>query len=85
MGAGQLVTPMAFTPTLWARLLKDGAIVEIQEPEADVPEDTPALEIDATRSAISYAKEHGIDLTGLVGSGADGRITLKDVKVVADA
>lgn len=38
--------------------------------------------INATDSAIALAAEHGIDLTNLVGSGADGRITQPDVKAL---
>lgn len=36
--------------------------------------------IDATSSAIEYASEHDLDIAGLVGSGADGRMTLNDVR-----
>jgi hypothetical protein len=41
LGANQPCTPQAFTPTLWAALLKEGAIVEIvpepeQEPKQEV-------------------------------------------------
>jgi pyruvate/2-oxoglutarate dehydrogenase complex dihydrolipoamide acyltransferase (E2) component len=37
----------------------------------------------ATESAIKQAKELGIDLDEIEGSGAEGRITVRDVKQVA--
>jgi 2-oxoglutarate dehydrogenase E2 component (dihydrolipoamide succinyltransferase) len=37
---------------------------------------------DATDSAAELAAEHGIDLTTIKGTGAGGRIVLRDVKAV---
>ena len=42
-------------------------------------------EIDATDSAKALAKENGIDLSSVKGSGDGGRITKPDVQAVVDA
>jgi pyruvate dehydrogenase E2 component (dihydrolipoamide acetyltransferase) len=39
-------------------------------------------DIDATEAAVEFAVEHGIDLAGVTGSGAGGRITKGDVEAV---
>jgi pyruvate/2-oxoglutarate dehydrogenase complex dihydrolipoamide acyltransferase (E2) component len=41
-------------------------------------------EHNATEAAIRQASELGVDLGELEGSGADGRITVKDVKQAAE-
>lgn len=41
--------------------------------------------IDATDAAIELAEKHGIDLAGLDGTGADGRILVSDVEAVVEA
>ena len=51
---------------------------------ATEPETRPDIElfddVNATDSAIIYASQNGIDLSGVEGTGKDGRITLADVK-----
>jgi 2-oxoglutarate dehydrogenase E2 component (dihydrolipoamide succinyltransferase) len=42
-------------------------------------------EIDATDAARALAAENGIDLASVRGSGADGRITVGDVRAVLEA
>ncbi len=42
-------------------------------------------EIDATDAARREAKERGLDLTQIEGTGTDGRITVDDVKKAAEA
>jgi len=49
------------------------------EPEPEIEED-----VDATASAIELAKEHGIDLYAIQGSGKDGRILKVDVVEAVD-
>jgi len=39
--------------------------------------------INATKSAVAYADEHDIDLSGLVGTGTGSKITLNDVRKAA--
>lgn len=46
------------------------------EVRAEVPEATPA--------AIKLAEEHGIDLLGVEGTGADGKIVVGDIKNVVE-
>ena len=60
---------------------------EVAAPEADVaeaevaaPEVEAAPEIDITDAARKLGEEHGIDLAGLEGSGAGGRILKGDVE-----
>lgn len=42
-------------------------------------------EVNATDTAIKLAQEHGIDLSTVQGTGADGRILKTDVQAVVDA
>ena len=39
----------------------------------------------ATPAALKAAQEHGVDLDEIEGTGADGRITVKDVREAAEA
>jgi pyruvate/2-oxoglutarate dehydrogenase complex dihydrolipoamide acyltransferase (E2) component len=43
-----------------------------------------AEKLNATEAAIRQASELGVDLEELEGSGAEGRITVKDVKQAAE-
>jgi pyruvate/2-oxoglutarate dehydrogenase complex dihydrolipoamide acyltransferase (E2) component len=43
------------------------------------------LEIDATEAAAGLARDHGIDLATVKGTGKGGRITEPDVQKVVDA
>lgn len=43
-----------------------------------------ASDIVATTDALAYAKEHGIDMLTVRGTGRGGKILLRDVKAVAD-
>lgn len=52
--------------------------IAILDPE---PEEEPEVEINATAAAIEYAAEHGIDLSDVEGTGSDGKIILRDVKI----
>lgn len=65
----------------------ENALSEAQKNVADL--DTEKLikqgEIDATDAARREAKERGLDLTEVEGTGSDGRITVDDVKKAADA
>lgn len=51
-------------------------VKRIPEPRITVEID----DIDASKSAIKYAEAEGIDLKEVEGTGADGKITLPDVK-----
>ena len=65
----------------------ENSLGEAQKNVADL--DTEKLikqgEIDATDAARREAKERGLDLTEVEGSGTDGRITVDDVKKAAEA
>lgn len=50
------------------------------EIEADVPESQGGEHVEATEEAAKLAAAHGIDLARLEGSGAAGRILVKDVE-----
>ena len=39
---------------------------------------------EATPSALAYAQQHNIDLAGIQGTGAGGRIVLKDVEALQE-
>ena len=55
------------------------------EPVAKVEAKATAPEgIDATDTAVSLAAEHGIDLATVTGTGAGGKIVLRDVKALID-
>ena len=69
--ARQHVTPAAFTPELWGRLLDDGAIVEIVPPAPPIPEpdDEPEPETAVSLDALNIdqlkalADENGVPYT----------------------
>jgi cytoskeletal protein CcmA (bactofilin family) len=49
--------------------------------DKEIPEAFPAKEeINATKAAVDLAEGEGIDLRKVVGTGADGRITINDVR-----
>jgi len=51
------------------------------EPALEIPEAFPKdVEINATSAARDLASENGIDLTNITGTGAEGRITINDVR-----
>ena len=58
----------------------DVAKAEVAEAEVAAPEAEAAPEIDITDAARKLADENGIDLAGLEGSGAGGRILKGDVE-----
>ena len=56
-------------------------IIPDASPVKEIPEAFPGKEsIDATQAAIDLAEAEGIDLSGVSGTGAGGRITLNDVR-----
>lgn len=65
----------------------EDALDEAQKNVADL--DTEKLrrqgELDATDAARREARERGLDLTQIEGTGSDGRITIDDVKKAAEA
>lgn len=65
----------------------ENALDEAKNNVADL--DTEKLikqgEVDATDAARREAKERGLDLTEIEGTGSDGRITVDDVKKAAEA
>ena len=55
---------------------------EIMHPEEMEAEDVAAVDqpdVNATWWAVNYAKEHGIDLSQVKGTGKNGKITVKDL------
>jgi cytoskeletal protein CcmA (bactofilin family) len=63
--------------------VKSSSSPKPQEPAAipaAFPEKEPSTEINATKAAIELAEGEGIDLTKVEGTGAEGRITLNDVR-----
>lgn len=66
------------TPNVQARI-KAGLLIKVKAVE--VVETADAEEQpDATPAAVELAKEKGIDLASVTGTGADGRITKSDVE-----
>ncbi len=53
---------------------------DAQIPAAFVPKEPETKKVEATQAAIDLAKSEGIDLATIAGSGADGKITLNDVR-----
>lgn len=56
----------------------------IGEPGEQVPEPAPAQKVLATPAARTLAREQGVDLAGLTGSGPEGRIERRDVLAASD-
>jgi len=48
------------------------------------PEPEPDPEPDATDAARALAAEHDLDLHSIAGSGADGRVLVRDVRALID-
>jgi hypothetical protein len=60
------------------RLLDDeGNVIGVDDPE------TPEGEIEATDAARKKARELGVELSGITGTGADGRVLVADVEQAA--
>lgn len=58
---------------------------ESQEDAAPAADESVSMEIDITDSARELAEEHGIDLSGITGSGSGGRIIKRDVDEYIEA
>lgn len=54
-------------------------LVEPEPIELDIPT-VQVVEVNATKSAIELAAEYGLDLAGIYGTGAGGRIVKGDVE-----
>jgi len=72
-------------PVPWQRERAEhySALVKIVD-DSIVPEPEQNAEVNATKGALSLAKEHGIDLSIMTGSGSDGRITKADVEALVN-
>lgn len=68
----------AVDPKLDRKLIDRGVL--LRRPRATRPEG-----IDATDTALELAREKDVDLSGVDGTGEDGRIVKKDVKAYIDA
>lgn len=66
-----------FRPATWDGVSKRS--VRAKEPGETVPAAPTIEDIDATDAARAYAAEQNIDLAGVTGTGADGRVTKDDV------
>ncbi|MCA9982399.1 MAG: E3 binding domain-containing protein [Anaerolineales bacterium] len=60
--------------------MQDTAVV-VEESEP-IQEPQPTANIDATDGALELAEANGIDLSAVEGTGANGRIVLRDVKAL---
>lgn len=52
------------------------------QPEAKAENPVEAPEPRASEAVIEFAKEHGVDLSAIIGTGKDGRIKKSDVEAV---
>jgi pyruvate/2-oxoglutarate dehydrogenase complex dihydrolipoamide acyltransferase (E2) component len=57
---------------------------EKHQDDHDTDNGAPEADYDATEAAMRHAEELGVDLSELEGSGAEGRITVHDVKRAAE-
>lgn len=65
-----------------AKAVEEAAKLEAEpEPKPEPPKRKPK-KAQATPGAKRVARQHGIDLAGVKGSGQDGRITVADVEAV---
>lgn len=76
--AGEVVVQAAKTSAV-KKAIKDGRLQIVDEITVTDPK-----RIDATDSAQELAAEAGIDLAGVTGTGADGRIVKADVLTIID-
>jgi len=56
-----------------------------QMADANLAASLPKVEPDATDAAKALAEENAIDLTAVIGTGKDGRITIGDVRALIEA
>jgi pyruvate/2-oxoglutarate dehydrogenase complex dihydrolipoamide acyltransferase (E2) component len=65
----------------------DGAVAEDDSPNGESEEEPDATEEEpeATEASKRRAKELGVDLSNVKGTGAGGRILVKDVEAAAEA
>jgi pyruvate dehydrogenase E2 component (dihydrolipoamide acetyltransferase) len=56
-----------------------GIVGYVGEPGEELPTEAPAGRVEASPAVRKLAREHGIDLAGLVGTGPGGRIERSDV------
>lgn len=54
--------------------------VEVPTPEVTPLDESPPAVYEATATALAYANTRGLDLAFVTGTGANGKITLTDVK-----
>jgi pyruvate dehydrogenase E2 component (dihydrolipoamide acetyltransferase) len=67
------------------RTVTAGSVVGwIGEPGEQIPEEAPARKVLATPAARALARERGVDLAGLTGSGPEGRVERRDVLAASD-
>ena len=68
--------------TFYTAMVKDTKPVTVTSfaPPAIVDEDT----INATDAALDLAREYGVDVTQIVGTGADGRVLKSDVRKIVE-
>jgi pyruvate/2-oxoglutarate dehydrogenase complex dihydrolipoamide acyltransferase (E2) component len=76
------VNPGPVGPSETKQAGSDGDDGDGPEEELDELSDEIDLEEYATADAIALAAEHGIDLLDVEGTGKDGRILVRDVKVM---
>lgn len=79
--AGEIVNfPDTYAQDLIQNKMVEPATTKTLQLSVEVEETIPLLNPDATPGALELAAEHGLDLTTVLGTGTDGRITVLDVR-----
>lgn len=77
--------PLARLEVSPADLAAASTTIEPEPEPAAVPPPSPSREVRASPIAKKLARQHGIDLTQVSGSGQGGRITEKDIQAVIES
>lgn len=72
--ANDIAVPMGFKGTAAKDKISVSDLKKLKDP--------PKAKINGSPSALKFARDNDIDLSGFVGSGEDGKIMLKDVKAL---
>jgi pyruvate/2-oxoglutarate dehydrogenase complex dihydrolipoamide acyltransferase (E2) component len=84
LGLAKRLTPPAYSQVMPVIPNLDVPVV-VQHAEDAVTVDTPVMDLLVSKTVEEFAKESGVDLYKIVGTGHNGRITRKDVESAIQA
>jgi pyruvate/2-oxoglutarate dehydrogenase complex dihydrolipoamide acyltransferase (E2) component len=84
LGLAKRITPPAYSQVMPE---VPDLVVPVVVPDVDegITVDTPVMDLLVSKTVEEFAKESGVDLSKIVGTGHNGRITRKDVESAIQA